>query len=109
MLMLVAWPFQKEYFKLRPETADRQFSKRISLLEVSEAEIVRVRAEHVEQLLPLMQTYCAFYQASPSDAALRGLAEALLADPERAGIQLLARDQDGTALGSRRSSGRSRR
>ncbi len=66
---------------------------------MSEAEIVRVRAEHVEQLLPLMQTYCAFYQASPSDAALRGLAEALLADPERAGIQLLARDQDGTALG----------
>jgi len=66
---------------------------------VSEAEIVRVRAEHVEQLLPLMQAYCEFYEAAPSDVALRGLAEALLADPQRAGIQLLARDRDGTALG----------
>jgi len=66
---------------------------------VSEAEIVRVRAEHLEQLVPLMRAYCEFYEASPSDAALRGLAEALLADSERAGIQLLARDRDGTALG----------
>lgn len=66
---------------------------------MSDAEIVRVRAEHLTQLLPLMRAYCEFYGASPSDKALRGLTQALLDDPDRAGIQLLARDRDRQAIG----------
>ena len=66
---------------------------------MSDAEIVRVRAEHLTQLLPLMRAYCEFYEASPSDKALRGLTQALLDDPDRAGIQLLARDRDRQAIG----------
>ena len=66
---------------------------------MSDFEIVRVRAEHIEQVLPLMAAYCEFYEAAPSAAALRGVAEALVADPERAGIQLLAMADERTALG----------
>jgi GNAT superfamily N-acetyltransferase len=66
---------------------------------VTGVEIVRVGAEHVDELLPLMGAYCEFYEVAPGEPALRGLAQALLADPERAGIQLLARERDGTAVG----------
>jgi GNAT superfamily N-acetyltransferase len=66
---------------------------------VSDFEIVRVRAERVEQLLPLMHAYCEFYEASPPASALRAMADALLDDPEHAGIQLLARAGEHTALG----------
>jgi GNAT superfamily N-acetyltransferase len=50
-------------------------------------------------LLPLMRAYCDFYQVAPSDQALLQLSQALLADPEREGLQLLARDDDGRAVG----------
>jgi GNAT superfamily N-acetyltransferase len=66
---------------------------------VTDFEIVRVRAEHVDQVLPLMRAYCDFYEAAPSAGALRAVAEALVADPDRAGIQLLARADERTALG----------
>jgi GNAT superfamily N-acetyltransferase len=51
------------------------------------------------ELLPLLRAYCDFYEVTPSDAALEALAWALLADPRREGLQLLARDQDGKAIG----------
>jgi GNAT superfamily N-acetyltransferase len=44
------------------------------------------------ELLPLMRAYCDFYAVAPSDEALLGLSRALIADPEREGVQLLARD-----------------
>ena len=50
-------------------------------------------------LLPLMEAYCAFYEADPGRDALEALARALLADPEHEGAQLLARDADGRAVG----------
>jgi GNAT superfamily N-acetyltransferase len=50
-------------------------------------------------LLPLMRAYCDFYQVNPSDRDLLELSRALLADPEREGLQLLARDSDGRAVG----------
>src|SRR5512135_3712703 len=50
-------------------------------------------------LLPLMRGYCDFYGVAPSDAALLAMSRALIADPEREGVQLLARDADGTADG----------
>lgn len=50
-------------------------------------------------LLPLMRAYCDFYQVNPSDQALLELSRALLADPEREGLQLLARNGAGSAVG----------
>jgi GNAT superfamily N-acetyltransferase len=51
------------------------------------------------ELLPLMRAYCDFYQVAPSDQALVELSRALLADPRREGLQLLARDDAGRAVG----------
>jgi len=51
------------------------------------------------ELLPLVRAYCDFYRVAPSDQALLELSRALLADPEREGLQLLARDDAGGAVG----------
>jgi GNAT superfamily N-acetyltransferase len=58
-----------------------------------------VREEDLDDLLPLMRGYCDFYEVAPSDEALLSLSRALLADPEREGIQLVARDLRGRAVG----------
>jgi GNAT superfamily N-acetyltransferase len=60
--------------------------------------IERVSEATLPELLPLLRAYCDFYEVSPSDDDLLGLARALLADPEREGVQLLARI-DGRAVG----------
>jgi GNAT superfamily N-acetyltransferase len=54
--------------------------------------IGRVTEADLGELLPLMRAYCDFYAVAPSDEALLGLSRALIADPEREGVQLLARD-----------------
>ncbi len=61
--------------------------------------ISRVVAEDMDDLLPLMRGYCNFYEVRPSDRELCDLAAALIADPERDGLQLLARDASGQAVG----------
>jgi ribosomal protein S18 acetylase RimI-like enzyme len=53
----------------------------------------------VSDLLPLMRGYCDFYDVAPSDEALLALSRALIADPEREGVQLIARDDGGNAIG----------
>jgi ribosomal protein S18 acetylase RimI-like enzyme len=54
----------------------------------------------LEELLPLMRAYCDFYEVAPSDSALLELARALIADPQREGLQLLARaEASGEAVG----------
>jgi GNAT superfamily N-acetyltransferase len=60
--------------------------------------IERVTTDDLAELLPLMRGYCDFYEVSPSDDELLGLARALIADPERDGVQLLARTE-GDAVG----------
>jgi GNAT superfamily N-acetyltransferase len=50
-------------------------------------------------LLPLLRGYCDFYGVAPSDERLLALARALIADPEREGLQLIARDATGRATG----------
>lgn len=50
-------------------------------------------------LLPLVRAYCDFYDVSPTDEELLELSRALLADPEREGVQLIARDPHGAAVG----------
>jgi GNAT superfamily N-acetyltransferase len=61
-------------------------------------EITRVGKGDLPELLPLLRGYCDFYEVSPSDDELLGLARALIADPERDGVQLLARTE-GDAVG----------
>jgi GNAT superfamily N-acetyltransferase len=65
---------------------------------------VSVRVEPVAEpdlhdLLPLMRAYCDFYGSAPGDDALLAMSRTLLADPEREGVQFLARDGDGRAIG----------
>ena len=57
-------------------------------------------SEHdLPDLLPLLRGYCDFYEVAPSDDALLAVSRALIADPEREGVQLIARDASGDALG----------
>jgi len=45
-----------------------------------------------------MRAYCDFYEVAPSDEALLALARVLIVDPKE-GVQLIARDDAGTAVG----------
>ena len=64
----------------------------------------RVRIEvagpdDLDELLPLMRAYCDFYEVAPSDSELLALSEALVDHPELEGLQLIARDETGRAVG----------
>jgi hypothetical protein len=61
--------------------------------------ITLVSSADLPELLSLVRAYCDFYQVTPSDQELLELSRALLADPEREGLQLLARDHAGRAVG----------
>jgi GNAT superfamily N-acetyltransferase len=61
-------------------------------------EVSRVGETDLRELLPLMRGYCDFYEVAPTDEKLLALSRALLADPERDGVQLLAR-RGGEAIG----------
>jgi GNAT superfamily N-acetyltransferase len=62
-------------------------------------EIRQVEAADLADLLPLMRAYCDFYEVSPSDDDLLAMSRILITDPEREGLQLLARDEAGAAVG----------
>lgn len=55
--------------------------------------------EDLDDLLPLLRGYLAFYRSPQPDERMRELCRALAADPDREGVQLLARDDDGTPVG----------
>jgi ribosomal protein S18 acetylase RimI-like enzyme len=55
--------------------------------------IERVAEETLPELLPLLRAYCDFYEVAPSDDELLAVSRTLIADPEREGVQLLARDR----------------
>ncbi len=61
--------------------------------------IERVAEADLPELIPLARAYCDFYAVAPPDDALLDLSRALIADPEREGIQLIARDPSGVAVG----------
>jgi GNAT superfamily N-acetyltransferase len=61
--------------------------------------IRRVDATDLNDLLRLMRAYCDFYEVSPADEDLLALARALLDDPAREGVQLIASDAQGRAVG----------
>jgi GNAT superfamily N-acetyltransferase len=54
--------------------------------------------DQLPRLLPLMRAYCDFYNVAPDDAALLAMSRALVADPDREGVQFLA-THDGEDLG----------
>jgi GNAT superfamily N-acetyltransferase len=62
------------------------------------SEISRVGEEDLAELLPLMRGYCDFYEVVPSDEELMALSRNLIAHPDD-GVQLIARDDDGRAVG----------
>lgn len=59
----------------------------------------RVTNADLPDLLPLVRAYCDFYDVAPADDALLAVSRALIADPEREGVQLIARSDGGEALG----------
>lgn len=67
-------------------------------VEPADVTIEKVDIVDLQLLLPLMHAYCEFYGVSPRDDRLIGLSRVLLTDPGQ-GIQLLARDPNGTVIG----------
>jgi GNAT superfamily N-acetyltransferase len=61
--------------------------------------IAIVAEDDLPDLLPLMRGYCDFYEVAPADEALLAMSRVLIEDPERQGLQLIARDDDGQAVG----------
>jgi GNAT superfamily N-acetyltransferase len=51
------------------------------------------------ELLPLVRAYCDFYDVAPTDEALLAVSRALIADPDREGVQLIARTDQAEAVG----------
>ena len=60
--------------------------------------VAPVTEADLDDLLPLMRGYCDFYAVAPTDAQLLDMSRALLADPEREGVQFIAR-REGEAIG----------
>jgi|SRR5947209_5876734 len=57
-----------------------------------------VSARDLPDLLPLLRAYCDFYDSHPSDGDLLTISRALIEDPDREGVQFLARE-GGNAAG----------
>ena len=58
-----------------------------------------VQDTDLPELLTLMRGYCDFYEVAPSDEDLLVMSRTLIADPVREGMQLIARDEGGRAIG----------
>jgi GNAT superfamily N-acetyltransferase len=61
--------------------------------------IATVTEADLPELLPLMRAYCDFYGVAPPDHGLLAMSQALIADPDREGVQLIARDASDTPVG----------
>src|SRR3954466_6630295 len=61
--------------------------------------IETVAEADLPELLPLMRGYCDFYEVDPPDEKLLALSRALIAAPDCHGVQLIARDDGGRAVG----------
>jgi GNAT superfamily N-acetyltransferase len=59
----------------------------------------RVTTADLPELLPLVRAYCDFYGVDPADNALLAVSRALIGDPDREGVQLIARADNGDAIG----------
>jgi GNAT superfamily N-acetyltransferase len=63
------------------------------------ARIEIVGEQDLPELLTLMRGYLDFYEVAPSDEDVLRMSRALIADPAREGVQLIARDESGRAVG----------
>jgi GNAT superfamily N-acetyltransferase len=61
--------------------------------------ITTVTEDDLPELLLLMRAYCDFYEVDPSEDALLAMSRTLIDDPELEGVQLLAHDDEGRAVG----------
>jgi GNAT superfamily N-acetyltransferase len=61
--------------------------------------IETVTEADLPELLPLMRGYCDFYESDPPDEKLLDMSRALLANPDLEGVQFVARDEGGRAIG----------
>ena len=59
----------------------------------------RVTTADLPELLPLVRAYCDFYDVDPADDALLAVSRALIGDPDREGVQLIARADNRDAVG----------
>ena len=59
----------------------------------------RVTTADLPDLLPLVRAYCDFYEVGPADDALLAVSRAIIADPDREGVQLIARSEGREAVG----------
>jgi GNAT superfamily N-acetyltransferase len=59
----------------------------------------RITTADLPDLQPLVRAYCEFYDVAPVDDALLAVSRALIADPDREGVQLIARSESGEAVG----------
>ncbi len=59
----------------------------------------RVTTADLPELLPLVRAYCDFYEVDPADDALLDVSRALIGDPDREGVQLIARGDNRDAIG----------
>ena len=66
---------------------------------MTEHAITLVGEDDLADLLPLLRGYCDFYEVDPPDEQLLAMCRALIADPGREGLQLIARTADGAAHG----------
>jgi GNAT superfamily N-acetyltransferase len=66
---------------------------------VTDLSIARVGAADLDELMGLLRGYCDFYEVSPAESDLLALARALIDDPQHEGLQLIARDGEGRAVG----------
>ena len=62
-------------------------------------ETSRVGEPDLQELLPLVRAYCDFYEVAPTDEALLAASRVLIADPDREGVQVMARDNGMEAVG----------
>ena len=62
-------------------------------------ETARVTTADLPEVLPLVRAYCDFYEVNPTDDALLALSRALIDDPDREGVQLIARADNRDAVG----------
>jgi GNAT superfamily N-acetyltransferase len=65
----------------------------------AEHTVTVVKDDDLPELLGLVRAYLDFYEVAPSDDEMLALSRALIADPEREGVQFLARDAAGRPVG----------
>jgi GNAT superfamily N-acetyltransferase len=95
---MIEWTSVSEVKRTRATLSD-PLARKQALASHAMTTIDVVAESDLAELLTLMRGYCDFYDVAPSDEALLAMSRALIADPAREGMQLMARDARGTPIG----------